>query len=68
MFIVRGVSEIGPASFACGTTEQALERVLDLLGRLFQNISVADPKGRVWTADDFQRAFNRTRFAESGTA
>jgi hypothetical protein len=38
---------------ACGTTEQAQERVLDLLGRLFQNISVADPKGRVWTADDF---------------
>jgi hypothetical protein len=58
MFIVRGVSEIGTASFACGTTEQALERVLDLLGRLFQNISVTDSKGRTWTADEFQRVFD----------
>jgi hypothetical protein len=52
------VSEIGPASFACGTRGQALERVLDLLGRLFQNISVTDPRGRTWTADEFQHAFN----------
>jgi hypothetical protein len=52
------VSEIGPASFACGTAEQALERVLELRGRLYQKISVTDPKGRTRTADEFQLAFN----------
>jgi hypothetical protein len=26
--------------------------------RPFQNISVTDPKGRTWTADEFQRVFN----------
>lgn len=58
MFIVRGTSQLGPSSYACGTSEQALERVLDLLGRGFQGVSVADPKGRTWTGDEFQRVFN----------
>jgi hypothetical protein len=46
MFIVRGMSEIDSASFACGTTERALDKVLELLGRRFQDISVTDRKGR----------------------
>jgi hypothetical protein len=62
MFIVRGKSEIGSASFACGTTEQALDKVLELLGRRFQDISVTDPNGRRFTADEFQRAFNDDAF------
>ncbi len=62
MFVVRGMSQIGSASFACGTTEQALDKVLELLGRRFQELSVTDPKGRTWTADEFQRAFNDDAF------
>jgi hypothetical protein len=62
MFIVRGMSEIDSASFACGTTERALDKVLELLGRRFQDISVTDRKGAS-TADEFQRAFQRRRLS-----
>jgi hypothetical protein len=56
MFIVRGISATGSSSFACGTTEQALKTVLELLGRGFQNVTVTDPKGQCLTADEFLRA------------
>ena len=55
MFIVRGMSPTGPVSFACGTGEQALKKLLELLGRSFQDITVTDPKGRCKTADEFLR-------------
>jgi hypothetical protein len=55
VFIVRGASEKSSVSIACGTAEQALEKLLDLLRRGFQDLTVTDPKGREWTADDFQR-------------
>ncbi len=60
MFIVRGTNLVGFQSFAWGTTEQSLEKVLELRG--FQDISVTDPKGRRFTADEFQRAFNDEAF------
>ena len=62
MFIVRGTNLVGFQSFACGTTEQSLEKVLELIWRGFQDISVTDPKGRRFTADEFQRAFNDDAF------
>ncbi|MBM0204684.1 hypothetical protein JNW90_17570 [Micromonospora sp. STR1s_5] len=55
MFIVRGASEMGPVSIACGTSGQALEKVLQLLGRGFQNVTVTDPTGRSRSADEFLR-------------
>jgi len=55
MFIVRSVSQTGVVSIACGTAEQALEKMRELLGRGFQNVTVTDPKGRRWNADEFQR-------------
>jgi hypothetical protein len=36
MFIVRGMSEIDSASFACGTTERALDKVLSCSGDAFR--------------------------------
>ena len=62
MFVVRGISADRPSSFACGTTEQALEKVLELIGRGFQDISVTNSKGRKFTADEFQRAFDGDAF------
>ena len=56
MFIVKGTSNAGSSSFACGTADQALEKVRELVGRGLQDITVTDPKGRRWTADEFQRA------------
>jgi hypothetical protein len=49
------MSQIGSTSFAYGTAEQALEKVLELVARRFQNITVTDPKARLWSADEFQR-------------
>ena len=43
MFIVRGKDLVGSKSLACGMTEQTLDKVLELLGRRFQDITVTDP-------------------------
>jgi hypothetical protein len=55
MFIVRGMTKTGSVSCACGTAEQALEKLLELIGRRLQEITVTDPKGRCMTADEFLR-------------
>jgi hypothetical protein len=61
MFIVKGTSNAGSSSFACGTADQALEKVRELVGRGFQSITVTDPKGRCRTGDEFQRGFDDDR-------
>jgi hypothetical protein len=47
------MSQIGSASITCGTREQTLEKLFELLGRGIQELSVTDLKGRTWTADEF---------------
>ncbi|MBM0206516.1 hypothetical protein JNW90_28570 [Micromonospora sp. STR1s_5] len=49
------MSEKGSTSFACGTAEQAIEKLRELIARGFQDVTVTDPNGRKWTADEFQR-------------
>jgi hypothetical protein len=55
MFIVRGTCKAGFRSYACGTADQAYEKVTQLLGRGFENITVTDPSGRCRTAEEFLR-------------
>jgi hypothetical protein len=42
-------------TFACGTAEQALERVQELTGRQFRDIVVIDPSGKEAGAEQFAR-------------
>lgn len=42
-------------TFACGTADQALEKTWELQGRGFRDIFVADPAGKEWAADAFER-------------
>ncbi len=57
MYIVKATSHAGPVSFACGTLDQALDRLADLSSRGFQEVSVKDPKGKEWSAAAFMTAF-----------
>ena len=44
-----------PATFACGTDEQALERAQELASRGFRDIYVVEPKGQARTLRAFER-------------
>lgn len=57
MYKVTGTDPTGRTlSFACGTDEQALDKVRELERRGFRDISVADPKGQQKTAAAFERS------------
>lgn len=58
MYTVKASSHTGPVSFACGTPEQALDRVFELTSRGFKDIAVTDPSGKVWTAAAFERSLD----------
>jgi hypothetical protein len=56
MFIVRGSNETGSVSFACRTSVQVLEKVHELLGQGFKNVTIDDVAGRCWNCDEFLAA------------
>jgi hypothetical protein len=58
MFIVRGTSGTGlvearSVSYACRTSAQALQKVLELLGKGLRDVMIVDPKGRRRTSAEF---------------
>jgi hypothetical protein len=63
MFIVRGSNETGSVSFACRTSVQVLEKIHELLGQGFKNVTIDDVARRCWTSDEFQE----TPFAVTST-
>lgn len=50
MYIVKANNHAGGVSFACGTSDQALDKADELGGRGFKDIRITDPKGKEWTA------------------
>ncbi len=59
MYKIRATDHRGAAvTFACGTADQAFERVLDLVGRGFTEIRITDPGTKEWSAADFRRQFD----------
>lgn len=57
MYTVRASDHGGRAvSFACGTAEQALDRMIELTSRGFDQVRLTDPKGKEWTLRDFERS------------
>ncbi|BCM82202.1 hypothetical protein NS228_04365 [Methylobacterium indicum] len=57
MYKVTGTDPTGRAlTFACGTDLQALDKVRELMGRGFRDISVADPKGRRTSGTAFEHS------------
>ena len=57
MYKVKATGPNGPVSFACGTDEQAFDRVLQLLRFGLEDVGVVDPAGKVSTAEQFRRKY-----------
>ncbi len=59
MYTVKANDPAGrPATFACGTADQALEKTWELTRRGFKDIVVTDPKGRASDAAAFERSLD----------
>lgn len=59
MYTVKANDPAGrPATFACGTADQALEKTWELARRGFKDIVVTDPKGRASDAAAFERSLD----------
>lgn len=57
MYTVKANDHGGRAvSFACGTPEQALERMQELTSRGFDNVRLTDLKGKEWNLGAFERS------------
>lgn len=57
MYKVKATASTGPVTFGCGTPEQAMEKVVELIARGLGDVRVIDPAGKETTADDFKRKF-----------
>ncbi|GJD45047.1 hypothetical protein MKK70_10335 [Methylobacterium sp. E-041] len=59
MYTVKANDHAGrPATFACGTADQALEKTWELARRGFKDIVVTDPKGHASNAAAFERSLD----------
>ena len=57
MYKVTGTDPTGRAlTFACGTDLQALDKVRELMGRGFRDISVSDPTGQKISGTAFEHS------------
>ena len=57
MYKVKATRNGSPFAFACGTPEQAMDKVLELLGQGLKDVRVIDPAGSETAANEFKRKF-----------
>ena len=57
MYKVKATRRGGTVTFACGTAEQAMGKLLELTAQGLADIRVIDPAGVDTPADDFKRKF-----------
>ena len=62
MYKVKATRNGGAMTFAAGTAEQAVDKVLELLGQGLKDVRVVSPAGAEMAAEDFKRKF----FGEGG--
>ena len=56
VYVVKWNGDRGPASYACGTPDQALDKADELSARGFKEVRIIDPKGKEWTGQDLERS------------
>ncbi len=56
MSVVMAIGRTGPASFACGSADQALVKADELTDRGFKELRIIDPNDKEGTASALERS------------